>query len=95
MIVEKLSDIKGSCKENRCKFNAMESTGKRRLDCISVFKHKSDPNNYYGLYHEMDSSISNFNLYLAKSPDGIHDWQDLRMLDHFASQGKAWVDPKS
>lgn len=42
----------------------------------------------------MDASISNFNLYLVKSKDGVSNWEDVRLIDQFASQGKSWVNPK-
>lgn len=58
-----------------------------------MFKHKDDKNHYYGLYHTLDPSISNYNMYLAKSKDGINDWQHITMLDQYASQARSWIAP--
>lgn len=85
MIVSKLSNVSGACKDGHCKFQAKEQPSGRNLDCISIFKHKSEPDTYYGLYHALDASISNFNLYLVSSKDGLNDWHDVKMLDHYAS----------
>lgn len=49
---------------------------------------------YYGLYHAMDASISNFNLYLVKSKNGVNNWQDVKLIDQYASQGRTWQNPK-
>ena len=93
MIVDKLSNVSAACKDNKCKFSAKSDTSGKGLDCISIFKHKSNPDTYYGLYHAMDASISNFILYLAESKDGLTNWKDIRELDKFASQGKTWTNP--
>lgn len=85
MIINKLGDVPAACKKGQCQFQAKEEKSHRGLDCISIFKHKDDPNNYYGLYHSLDASISNFNLYLAKSKNGINNWQDVRLVDQYAS----------
>lgn len=85
MIIDKLADVPAACKKGQCQFEAKEEKSHRGLDCISIFKHKDDPNNYYGLYHALDASISNFNLYLAKSKNGINGWQDVKLIDQYAS----------
>jgi hypothetical protein len=36
----------------------------------------------------MDASISNFNLYLAKSKNGVNNWEDIKLIDQYASQGR-------
>ena len=71
MIVNKLANVKDACKHGQCKFQAKEQKSGRGLDCISIFKTNDEPDMYYGLYHAMDASISNFNLYLVKSKDGV------------------------
>jgi len=88
MILKKLSNVPAACKEGKCSFDSKEEKSHRNLDCISIFKHKDDPDHYYGLYHSMDSSISNYILYLAKSKNGVNNWQDVKMLYKFGSQGR-------
>jgi hypothetical protein len=90
MIVNKLADVPDACKQGHCQFEAKEEGSHRGLDCISIFKDKEDPDHYYGLYHAMDASISNFNLYLAKSKNGINNWHDIKLMDQYASQGRTW-----
>ena len=60
---------------------------------MSFFKHKSDPHTTYGIYHQIDASISNYIMYLVESKDGLDHWHDVRKIDLFASQGKAWLNP--
>lgn len=63
------------------------------LDCIDIFKHPSDPNTFYGVYHVMIPSISNFYTFLAKSPDGLNNWEKVVLLEKHASQAKIWLNP--
>ena len=87
-------DIKKACDKGQCKFNVKtENTGKN-LDCVDIFKHPQDPDNYYGVFHEIHKEqILNY-IYLAMSEDGLTNWQQIVTLQGYASQGKVWVNPK-
>lgn len=65
------------------------------MNCIDIFKHRSDPDYYYGVYHAMDPSISNFVSYLAWSKNGLDNWEPLTYLEQYSSQGKVWISPNS
>ena len=65
------------------------------MDCIDIFKHRSDPDHFYGVYHALDASISNFITYLGRSKNGLDGWEPMATLATYASQGKVWTDPNS
>lgn len=65
------------------------------MDCLVIFQHRSEPENYYSVYHTMDSTINNFITYLARSKNGMDNWELLTKLDEEASQVKIWLSPNS
>jgi len=34
-----------------------------------------------------------FNTFLARSPDGLNNWEQIVILQDNASQGKVWINP--
>jgi len=61
-------------------FKTKTNNTDKKLDCIDIFKHKDDPSNYYGVFHEMDADTQDLHMYLAKSNDGLKDWQQIVKL---------------
>ena len=41
------------------------------------------------------NAISNFVTYLARSKDGLNDWEPINFLEKYSSQAKIWVSPTS
>ena len=65
------------------------------MDCLVIFQHRSDPDHYYSVYHTMDYTINNFITYLARSKNGMDNWELITALDEEASQVKVWLSPDS
>lgn len=65
------------------------------MDVVDIFKIKSDPDNYYGVYHAVYDKTGDFRLMLAKSKDGLTNWTRISNITEYASMGKIWTDPKS
>lgn len=64
-LVSELTNVTDACAHDRCRFQSKTRRGNKNMDCIDIFKHRSDPDYFYGVYHVMDPSISNFVSYLA------------------------------
>ena len=62
---------------------------------LDIFKHKQDPDYYYGVYHTTDLKISNFVIYLARSQNGLDDWETVTVLQASGSHAKVWVSPNT
>lgn len=60
-----LTNVSDACTHDSCRFNSKTTRGNKNMNCIDIFKHRSDPDYFYGVYHAMDPSISNFVSYLA------------------------------
>lgn len=93
--MDALTNVTDSCMHDKCRFKSRGSRSHRNMDCIDIFKHRSDPENFYAVYHTMDPSISNFKTYLARSKDGMDQWETITMLEKYSSQAKVWVSPTS
>lgn len=92
-LVKALTNVSSSCMHDQCRFKAKGIKSHRTMDCIDIFEHRSDPDYYYGVYHTMDPSISNFKSYLARSKQGMDQWETITYLENYASQAKVWVSP--
>jgi len=90
-LIAVIENVTDSCKNDECRFNVHTTKEKLEMDCLSVFKHHADPDNFYGVFHQLDASINNFISYLARSPNGLDSWETMAKLDNYSSQGKAWV----
>jgi len=61
------------------------------LDCINIFTHDDDPDNYYAVYHRIIDEIDDYVLYIVTSKD-LKTWERVTIIDEYASQGKIWID---
>lgn len=94
-LINKLTMIDHSCISEDCKFQARTQIAQHKMDCLVIFQHRSEPENYYSVYHKMDHTINNFITYLARSKNGMDNWELITMLDEEASQVKIWLSPNS
>ena len=95
-VVASLSNVKDSCDTQGCRFKAHTTDMLHvALDCIDVFEHRQRPGQFFGVFHQISNDYESFNLYLAESADGLHDWKVVSLLQENASQGKVWLSPDS
>lgn len=83
--LQQINDVKQFRFQTNCDSNNLP------MDCLDIFKHRSDESTYYGVYHSRDETIDNFRIYLAESKDGLNGWSNIVELVTGGSQAKIWV----
>ena len=60
---------------------------------LDIFKHREDPNNFYGVFYSIDLENAIFTIYLARSSNGLDDWISISTIQGSAYNPKVWVSP--
>lgn len=68
-LVNALTNITDACAKGNCKFQNAEEVTNSIVDCINIFTHDDDPDNYYAVYHRIDWDLDDYVLYFGISKD--------------------------